>query len=153
MSAGLKETTEQLVKKKLEGKDKLTPWEEFMEKKKDRKKQKKSQRKQVSAATPTQRELQVYVRKCCVILASSQQAHGFLQLFSVLSFISFIFSQKEEELSEDELPPDVDLNDPFFAEELAATGNQYCKFISWSSEHILFLCLLHETHVVEQRTR
>lgn len=52
-SAGLKETTEQLVKKKLEGKDKLTPWEEFLEKKKDKKKQKKSQRKQVSRTTPT----------------------------------------------------------------------------------------------------
>ncbi|XP_037621665.1 ESF1 homolog isoform X2 [Sebastes umbrosus] len=43
---GLKETTEQLVKKKMEGKDKLTPWEEFLEKKKDKKKQKKSQRKE-----------------------------------------------------------------------------------------------------------
>uniref|UniRef100_A0A3Q3GAK2 ESF1, nucleolar pre-rRNA processing protein, homolog (S. cerevisiae) n=1 Tax=Labrus bergylta TaxID=56723 RepID=A0A3Q3GAK2_9LABR len=44
---GLRETTEQLVKKKMEGKDNLTPWEEFLEKKKDKKKQKKSQRKQV----------------------------------------------------------------------------------------------------------
>ncbi|XP_031168902.1 ESF1 homolog [Sander lucioperca] len=43
---GLKETTEQLVKKKLEGKDQLTPWEDFLQKKKDRKKQKKSQRKE-----------------------------------------------------------------------------------------------------------
>ncbi|KAM8772117.1 ESF1 homolog [Acanthopagrus schlegelii] len=43
---GLKETTEQLVKKKLEGKDQLTPWEDFLEKKKERKKQKKSQRNQ-----------------------------------------------------------------------------------------------------------
>lgn len=44
---GLKETTEQLVKKKLEGKDKLTPWEEFLEKKKEKKKKKKkSQTKQ-----------------------------------------------------------------------------------------------------------
>ncbi|XP_076584918.1 ESF1 homolog [Chaetodon auriga] len=73
---GLKETTEQLVKKKLEGKDQLTPWEEFLEKKKDKKKQKKSQRKE---------------------------------------------GEDEEKLSDDELPPDVDLNDPFFAEELAAT--------------------------------
>ena len=47
MCAGLRETTEQLVQKKLEGKDKLTPWEEFLEKKKDRKKQKKAQRNQV----------------------------------------------------------------------------------------------------------
>lgn len=39
------------MKKKLEGKDKLTPWEEFLEKKKDRKKQKKSQRKEASRAT------------------------------------------------------------------------------------------------------
>lgn len=54
--AGLKETTEQLVKKKLEGKDKLTPWEEFLEKKKDRKKQKKSQR-QVSNKTKSPTEV------------------------------------------------------------------------------------------------
>nr|XP_046232382.1 ESF1 homolog [Scatophagus argus]XP_046232392.1 ESF1 homolog [Scatophagus argus] len=73
---GLKETTEQLVKKKLEGKDKLTPWEVFLEKKKDRKKQKKSHQKQ---------------------------------------------GGKEAESSDDELPPDVDLSDPFFAEELAAS--------------------------------
>ncbi|XP_049428443.1 ESF1 homolog [Epinephelus fuscoguttatus] len=73
---GLRETTEQLVKKKLEGKDNLTPWEEFLQKKKDRKKQKKSQRKE---------------------------------------------GEDDEDLSDDELPPDVDLNDPFFAEELAAT--------------------------------
>ncbi|XP_040891331.1 ESF1 homolog [Toxotes jaculatrix] len=74
---GLKETTEQLVKKKLEGKDKLTPWEEFLQKKKEKKKQKKSERKQGTAG--------------------------------------------EDELSDDELPPDVDLGDPFFAEELGAT--------------------------------
>uniref|UniRef100_A0A3Q3SNL7 ESF1, nucleolar pre-rRNA processing protein, homolog (S. cerevisiae) n=1 Tax=Mastacembelus armatus TaxID=205130 RepID=A0A3Q3SNL7_9TELE len=72
---GLKETTEQLVKKKLEAKDNLTPWEDFLQKKKEKKKQKKAQRKQV-----------------------------------------------KEELSDDELPPDVDLSDPFFAEELGATG-------------------------------
>ncbi|XP_074552228.1 ESF1 homolog [Halichoeres trimaculatus] len=73
---GLRETTEQLVKKKMEGKEKLTPWEEFLEKKKEKKKQKKSHRKQ---------------------------------------------GEGDSELSEDELPPDVDLNDPFFAEELAAS--------------------------------
>ncbi|XP_018540348.1 ESF1 homolog isoform X2 [Lates calcarifer] len=44
---GLKETTEQLVKKKLEEKEKLTPWEEFLQRKKEKKKQKKkSQMKQ-----------------------------------------------------------------------------------------------------------
>ncbi|MEQ2310875.1 pre-rRNA-processing protein esf1 [Ameca splendens] len=73
---GLKETTQQLVKKKLEGKDKLTPWEEYLQKKKEKKKQKKSERKQGS----------------------------------------------DEELSDDELPPDVDLGDPFFSEELRSSG-------------------------------
>uniref|UniRef100_A0A3Q1EFC1 ESF1, nucleolar pre-rRNA processing protein, homolog (S. cerevisiae) n=1 Tax=Acanthochromis polyacanthus TaxID=80966 RepID=A0A3Q1EFC1_9TELE len=73
---GLKEATEQLVKKKLEAKDKLTPWEEFLQKKKERKKQKKSERKQ---------------------------------------------------LSDDELPPDVDLSDPFFSEELSAAELQKKK--------------------------
>ncbi|XP_026179710.1 ESF1 homolog isoform X2 [Mastacembelus armatus] len=47
---GLKETTEQLVKKKLEAKDNLTPWEDFLQKKKEKKKQKKAQRKQGAAA-------------------------------------------------------------------------------------------------------
>ncbi|XP_059187056.1 ESF1 homolog [Centropristis striata] len=77
---GLRETTEQLVQKKLEGKDTLTPWEEFLEKKKDRKKQKKSQRKEGEV--------------------------------------------DEDEFSDDELPADVDLSDPFFAEELSATDKK-----------------------------
>ncbi|MBN3309227.1 ESF1 protein, partial [Amia calva] len=74
---GLKETAEQMVKKKMEGKDKLTPWEEFLEKKKDKKKQKKAQGKKAAA---------------------------------------------ESDLSDDELPPDVDLEDPYFAEELGESG-------------------------------
>ncbi|XP_069578163.1 ESF1 homolog [Brachyistius frenatus] len=73
---GLKETTEQLVKKKLESKDQLTPWEEFLRKKKEKKKQKKGERKQ---------------------------------------------GADDEDISNDEPPPDVDLSDPFFAEELGTT--------------------------------
>ncbi|XP_034043893.1 ESF1 homolog [Thalassophryne amazonica] len=66
---GLKETTEQLVKKKLEGKESLTPWEKFLQKKKQRKTRK----------------------------------------------------QKSAVLSDDKLPPDVDLDDPFFKEERHAS--------------------------------
>ncbi|XP_041106807.1 ESF1 homolog [Polyodon spathula] len=74
---GLKETAEQLVKKKLEGKDNLTPWETFLEKKKEKKKlKKKADVKKVRA----------------------------------------------EDLSDDELPPDVDLDDPYFAEEFGKAG-------------------------------
>ncbi|XP_061579688.1 ESF1 homolog [Cololabis saira] len=69
---GLKESTEEMVRKKLEGTDKLTPWEDYLQRKKDKKKKKK-------------------------------QRVG------------------EEELSDDELPPDVDLSDPFFSEELGAS--------------------------------
>lgn len=50
LPSGLKETTEQLVKKKLEEQNVLTPWEEFLQKKKGKKKLKKCQRKQVSRA-------------------------------------------------------------------------------------------------------
>ncbi|KAM6144303.1 ESF1 homolog [Erethizon dorsatum] len=71
---GLKESAEEMVKNKLEGKDKLTPWEQFLEKKKEKKRLKKKQK----AVT--------------------------------------------EEASEDELPPDVDLNDPYFAEEVKKIG-------------------------------
>ncbi|XP_040837758.1 ESF1 homolog isoform X1 [Ochotona curzoniae] len=71
---GLKESAEEMVRNKLEGKDKLTPWEQFLEKKKEKKRLKKKQK----------------------ALA--------------------------EEGSEDELPSDVDLNDPYFAEEVKNIG-------------------------------
>ncbi|KAF3688172.1 ESF1 -like protein ABT1-associated protein [Channa argus] len=76
---GLKETAERLVKKKMEGKDKLTPWEEYLQKKKEKKKQKKSQRKEAGG---------------------------------------------NEDLSDDELPADVDLSDPFFTDELGTTDRK-----------------------------
>ncbi|KAM9589386.1 ESF1 homolog [Trichechus inunguis] len=71
---GLKESAEEMVKNRLEGKDKLTPWEQFLEKKKEKKRLKKKQK----------------------ALA--------------------------KETSEDELPSDVDLNDPYFAEEVKKMG-------------------------------
>ncbi|XP_045689634.1 ESF1 homolog [Phyllostomus hastatus] len=76
---GLKESAEEMVKNKLEGKDKLTPWEQFLEKKKEKKRLKKKQK----------------------ALA--------------------------EEASEDELPSDVDLNDPYFAEEVKKIGIKETK--------------------------
>ncbi|XP_043839102.1 ESF1 homolog [Dromiciops gliroides] len=76
---GLKESAEEMVKNKLEGKDKLTPWEQFLEKKKEKKKLKKKQKLQ---------------------------------------------SVTEKETSEDELPSDVDLNDPYFAEEVGKIGTK-----------------------------
>lgn len=112
--AGLKETTEQLVKKKLEGRDKLTPWEDFLEKKKDRKKQKKkssSQRKQVSQGAGC--DAAPALRRTRSQTCSHQGDDG-------------------EELSDDQLPADVDLSDPFFAEELAATGTVGLVFLFWS---------------------
>lgn len=146
--AGLKETTEQLVKKKLEGKDQLTPWEDFLEKKKERKKQKKSQRNQVRTATQsggTHRWMQRDVPMFSIwVLHHSAQSvtHDSLNTFikfpqavrfhqSVL-FVVLYQGEEEEELSEEDLPSDVDLSDPFFAEELAATGDQYCLIINQS---------------------
>ncbi|KAM6164597.1 ESF1 homolog [Rhynchocyon petersi] len=73
---GLKESAEEMVKNKLEGKDKLTPWEQFLEKKKEKKRLKKKQK----------------------VLAKDN--------------------------SEDELPSDVDLNDPYFAEEVKKMGGK-----------------------------
>uniref|UniRef100_A0A672UVH6 ESF1 nucleolar pre-rRNA processing protein homolog n=1 Tax=Strigops habroptila TaxID=2489341 RepID=A0A672UVH6_STRHB len=72
---GLKESAEEMVKNRLEGKDNLTPWEKFLEKKKEKR-----------------------------ILKKKRKATA------------------EKEESEDELPSDVDLNDPYFAEELEKTG-------------------------------
>uniref|UniRef100_A0A8C3WQN5 ESF1 nucleolar pre-rRNA processing protein homolog n=1 Tax=Catagonus wagneri TaxID=51154 RepID=A0A8C3WQN5_9CETA len=71
---GLKESAEEMVRNKLEGKDKLTPWEQFLEKKKEKKRLKKKQK----------------------ALAA--------------------------EASEDEVPSDIDLNDPYFAEESKKIG-------------------------------
>lgn len=64
------------MKKKMEGKEQLTPWEEFLQKKKDKKIEKRKARQEAA----------------------------------------------EAEISDDELPADVDLNDPFFAEELGTTA-------------------------------
>ncbi|KAM6298232.1 ESF1 homolog [Aegotheles albertisi] len=72
---GLKETAEERVKNRLEGKDNLTPWQKYLEKKKEKR-----------------------------ILKKKRKATA------------------EREESEDELPSDVDLNDPYFAEELEKTG-------------------------------
>ncbi|KGL88308.1 ESF1 [Charadrius vociferus] len=72
---GLKETAEEMVKSRLEGKDNLTPWQKYLEKKKEKR-----------------------------ILKKKRKATA------------------ERELSEDELPSDVDLNDPYFAEEFEKIG-------------------------------
>ncbi|XP_069810493.1 ESF1 homolog [Dendropsophus ebraccatus] len=72
---GLKESAEQMVKNKLEGKDKLTPWEKYLQKHKDKKKLKRKKKESV-----------------------------------------------EESEDEDDVPSDVDLNDPFFSEELKKPG-------------------------------
>ncbi|XP_051982174.1 ESF1 homolog [Xyrauchen texanus] len=85
---GLKETTEKLVKKRMEGKDKLTPWEEYLQKKKEKKNEKRKGKKEVMDAEP--------------------------------------------EISDDELPADVDLNDPFFTEELCSTQSLKNKKIKKS---------------------
>ncbi|XP_056423857.1 ESF1 homolog [Hyla sarda] len=68
---GLKESAEQMVKNKLEGRDSLTPWEKYLQKQKDKKKLKRKKKENV-----------------------------------------------EESDDEEDVPSDVDLNDPFFAEEM-----------------------------------
>ncbi|XP_072121569.1 ESF1 homolog [Mobula birostris] len=81
---GLKETTEAMVKKKLENQNKLTPWEQYLEKRKDKKREKRKKKNKVE----------------------DQEV------------------KNTGELSEDEIPSDVDLNDPFFAEELEKSAPQ-----------------------------
>lgn len=108
MRAGLKETTEKLVKKKLKGKETLTPWEEFLEKKREKKKQKKKNKK-VASLEETGKHLAALPPACRPL------TFLFLPLQTE--------EEVEEDLSDDELPPDVDLSDPFFAEELAGGGN------------------------------
>ncbi|XP_025942311.1 ESF1 homolog [Apteryx rowi] len=71
---GLKETAEEMVKNHLEGKDNLTPWQKYLEKKKEKRNLKKKRK-----------------------------------------------ATAERELSVDELPSEVDLSDPYFAEELGKT--------------------------------
>ncbi|KFR10374.1 ESF1 [Opisthocomus hoazin] len=69
------ETAEEMVKNRLEGKDNLTPWQKYLEKKKEKR-----------------------------ILKKKRKATA------------------EGQQSEDEFPSGVDLNDPYFAEELEKTG-------------------------------
>ncbi|XP_062427541.1 ESF1 homolog [Rhea pennata] len=72
---GLKESAEEMVKNRLEGKDNLTPWQKYLEKKKEKRNLKKKRK-----------------------------------------------ATAERELSGDELPSDVDLSDPYFAEEFGKIG-------------------------------
>ncbi|XP_078452334.1 ESF1 homolog [Lampetra planeri] len=76
---GLKETAEEMVKKKLEGKDALTPWEQYLEKRKEKKRQKREEKKKHKDV------------------------------------------QTQDLVSDEELPPDVDLSDEFHREELQGT--------------------------------
>ncbi|XP_065538380.1 ESF1 homolog [Lathamus discolor] len=84
---GLKESAEEMVKNRLEGKNNLTPWEKFLEKKKEKR-----------------------------ILKKKRKATA------------------EKEQSEDELPSDVDLNDPYFAEEIEKTGLKKPESVASTSE-------------------
>lgn len=45
---------------------------------------------------------------------------------NVATLFTFIFKALAEEASEDELPSDVDLNDPYFAEEVKKLGKPAC---------------------------
>uniref|UniRef100_S4RYW9 ESF1, nucleolar pre-rRNA processing protein, homolog (S. cerevisiae) n=1 Tax=Petromyzon marinus TaxID=7757 RepID=S4RYW9_PETMA len=76
---GLKETAEEMVKKKLEGKDSLTPWEQYLEKRKEKKRQKREEKKKHKDV------------------------------------------QTQDLVSDEDLPPDVDLSDEFHREELQGT--------------------------------
>ncbi|KAM4695141.1 ESF1 homolog [Discoglossus pictus] len=74
---GLKESAEKMVKKKLHDMDQLTPWEQYLQKRKDKRKIKRKQDK----------------------------------------------VEKEDEGSEEEeVPSDVDMNDPYFSEEMKKPG-------------------------------
>lgn len=46
-------------------------------------------------------------------------------------YFIFIFKALAEEASEDELPSDVDLNDPYFAEEVKKIGNKPAHICSF----------------------
>lgn len=48
---GLKETAEEMVKNRLEGKDNLTPWQKYLEKKKEKRMLKKKRKVMFALAT------------------------------------------------------------------------------------------------------
>ncbi|XP_018118287.1 ESF1 homolog isoform X2 [Xenopus laevis] len=83
---GLKESAEQMVKSKLDGKDQQTPWEKYLQKKKDKRKMKKKKDKHQEEEEEEEEE------------------------------------DAKEEDDDDAIPSDVDLNDPYFSEELKKPG-------------------------------
>ncbi|KAE8600934.1 hypothetical protein XENTR_v10013463 [Xenopus tropicalis] len=84
---GLKESAEQMVKSKLDGKDNLTPWEKYLQKKKDKRKIKKKDKDKKQH--PEEEE---------------------------------DAKEDDDDDDDDEIPSDVDLNDPYFSEELRKPG-------------------------------
>lgn len=89
-SLGLKESAEEMVKKKLEGKDKLTPWEQFLEKKKEKKRLKKKQK--VSRIVMTKYLLNNnHVSECtrCFLYISISQPAFFFQYYHMDPLASY----------------------------------------------------------------
>lgn len=57
--------------------------------------------------------------------------------YNVETLFTFLFKALAEEASEDELPSDVDMNDPYFAEEVKKIGKpawicDFFFFFSWN---------------------
>lgn len=50
-----------------------------------------------------------------------------VQRLKCLKIFPFVNSQLAPQISDDEIPADVDLNGPFFAEELKAVGNDISR--------------------------
>ncbi|KAE8600935.1 hypothetical protein XENTR_v10013463 [Xenopus tropicalis] len=85
---GLKESAEQMVKSKLDGKDNLTPWEKYLQKKKDKRKIKKKDKDKQKQHPEEEEDAK----------------------------------EDDDDDDDDEIPSDVDLNDPYFSEELRKPG-------------------------------
>ncbi|XP_034941541.1 ESF1 homolog isoform X2 [Chelonus insularis] len=97
---GIKEKTEKLVKERMKKKENLTPFEQFLEKRKEKKKAKLEEKKKTKQ-----------------------------------SDINGESSNEEESDSEDSIPSDVDMNDPYFAEEMKNMKQKNKKIKSKKINH------------------
>ena len=116
----LQEATEKLIEKKLDQQE-LTPWEQYLKKKKDKRKQKRLEWKE---AKVRRSEPHLLFSRCC-----SSHIYRDCRVIEIFTMYDVTIQEqskaKDDDLvNDDDIPSDVDLNDPYFRDALKDTDEE-----------------------------
>ena len=130
----LQEATEKLIEKKLDQQE-LTPWEQYLKKKKDKRKQKRLEWKE---AKVRRSEPHLPFSRCC-----SSHIYGDCRVFEIFTMYDVTIQEqskaKDDDLvNDDDIPSDVDLNDPYFRDALKDTDEENESMANFKSVQTVF---------------